>query len=902
MWIRPLTLLFALAATLCVAQTKVTSVEGITEYRLDNGLAVLLFPDNSKPTVTVNATYFVGSRHEGYGESGMAHLLEHMVFKGTKNRKDIMGELSAHGAQFNGTTSYDRTNYFETVSATDVNLRWALEMEADRMVNSLIARQDLDSEMTVVRNEFESGENSPMRILRERVLSTAYLWHGYGRSTIGARSDIEKVPIERLQAFYRNYYQPDNAMLVVTGKFDETRTLAWIKEIYGALPKPSRKLIPTYTDEPTQDGEREVVLRRTGNEQAVIAAYHTPAGSHPDAAALEVLSAVLTDAPSGRLYKALVDAKKAVATGADNEQLHDPSLLVFSAQLRKEGSLDDVEKTMLGVIDGVVKEPPTKEEVDRARARLVKDLELMLNNSSRIGIQLSEWASMGDWRLLFLFRDQIEKVTAEDVARAAKLYLKPANRTLGRFIPTTEPERTEIPATPEVATLLKDYKGKAAVEAGEAFDPSPANIDTRTVRVTLANGMKLALLPKKTRGGTVTAQINLHFGDEKSVFGKSSAAQLAGGLLMRGTTAHTRQQLQDELDKLKAQMNAIGAITGSAVTVNTVRASFPAALRLAAEVLRQPAFPEPEFEQIRQASLGRVESNRTEPQALAINAMQRHVAPYPKGDPRNIPALDEEIDNLKNISLADVKKFYGDFYGASNAELTVIGDFDAAEVQKIAEEAFGGWKSPAPYTQIKRSFSKLEVVNRAIETPDKANAFFAAATTLNLGEDDPDYPALLLANVMIGADEKSRLFSRIRVKDGLSYGVQSIFQPGAQEKFSQFLAVAICNPQNILKVENAFKEELTKVLSEGFTTQEVEDFKKAVLEERQVGRSQDQGLARLLQRNAQYGYTMAREAELERKIAALSAADINAAVKRNIDLSTISIFKAGDFKKAGITQ
>jgi zinc protease len=894
--------LLTLAAALCYSQTKITSVEGITEYRLDNGMAVLLFPDNSKPTVTVNATYFVGSRHEGYGESGMAHLLEHMVFKGTKNRKDIMGELSAHGAQFNGTTSYDRTNYFETVSATDVNLRWALEMEADRMVNSLIARADLDSEMTVVRNEFENGENSPMRILRERVLSTAYLWHGYGRSTIGARSDIENVPIERLQAFYRNYYQPDNAMLVVTGKLDETQTLAWIKEIYGAIPKPSRKLIPTYTDEPTQDGEREVVLRRTGNEQAVIAAYHTPAGSHADSAALEVLSAVLTDAPSGRLYKALVDTKKAVATGADNEQLHDPSLLVFSAQLRKEGSLDDVEKTMLGVIDGVVKEPPTKEEVERARKRLLKEIELALNNSSRIGIQLSEWAAMGDWRLLFLFRDQIEKVTTEDVTRVAKLYLKPANRTLGRFIPTAEPDRTEIPAAPEVAAILKDYKGKAAVEAGEAFDPSPANIDARTVRVTLANGMKLALLPKKTRGGTVTAQINLHFGDEKSVFGRSAAAQLAGGLLMRGTTAHTRQQLQDELDKLKAQMVAIGTITGSAVTVNTVRASFPAALRLAAEVLRQPAFPEPEFEQIRQASLGRIESNRSEPQAQAINAMQRHVSPYPKGDPRNIPALDEEIDNLKNVSLADVKKFYGDFYGASNAELTVIGDFDAAEVQKIAEEAFGAWKSPAPYTQVKRSFTKLEVVNRTIETPDKANAFFAAATTLNLGDDDADYPALLLANTMIGADEKSRLFSRIRVKDGLSYGVQSVFQPGAQEKFSQFLAIAICNPQNILKVENAFKEELTKVLSEGFTAQEVEEFKKAVLEERQVGRSQDQGLARLLQRNAQYGYTMAREAELERKIAALSAADINAAVKRNIDLSTISIFKAGDFKKAGITQ
>ena len=172
----------ALFAALAAAQTKVTTVEGITEYKLDNGLNVLLFPDTSKPTVTVNITYLVGSRYEGYGETGMAHLLEHMLFKGTDTRKDIMPELRNHGAKFNGSTYYDRTNYFETMPATEENLRLALELEADRMIHSRVSRADLDSEMTVVRNEFEMGENSPQRVLLERVMSTAYLWHSYGRS------------------------------------------------------------------------------------------------------------------------------------------------------------------------------------------------------------------------------------------------------------------------------------------------------------------------------------------------------------------------------------------------------------------------------------------------------------------------------------------------------------------------------------------------------------------------------------------------------------------------------------------------------------------------------------------------------------------------------------------------
>ena len=889
-------------AQTCLAQTKIASVEGITEYRLDNGLEVLLFPDNSKPTVTVNVTYLVGSRQEGYGETGMAHLLEHMLFKGTAKRGSIMLELRAHGAEFNGSTSFDRTNYFETLQATSENLRYALEMEADRMVNSRVSRADLDSEMTVVRSEFERGENSPIGVLEERVLSTAYLWHGYGRSPIGSRSDIERVPIDRLQAFYRNYYQPDNAMLVVAGKFDAAQTLAWIEETAGAIPKPSRKILPTYTEEPAQDGEREVVLRRTGDTPAAMAAYHIPAGSDPDFPALEVLAEMLSQAPSGRLYKALVESKKATSAGVEAYQLHDPGVLMFSATLRAEGSLDDVEKTMFSVIDGVQKEPPSKEEVDRARTRLLKNIDLSLNNSGRIGVELSEWESMGDWRLLFLDRDRIKAVTPEDVARVAKLYLKTSNRTLGLFIPTAHPDRAEIPPTPDVAAEVKNYKGQAPVEAGEAFDPSPANIDARTVRITLPNGMKLALLPKKTRGGTVSAALNLHYGDDQSLSGKSTAAQMAGAMLMRGTREHTRQQLQDELDKLKAQMNTTASVAaGAALSINTVRASFPAALRLAAEVLREPAFPDSEFELIRQSAIGRAEAQRSEPQALVINALERHLAPYPAGDPRAVLTLDQEIEDLKKATLADAKKFYSDFYGASNAELAVVGDFDAAEIQKLAGELFGNWKSPAPYTLVSRTWQKLDTVSQAIETPDKANAFFAAGMTMSVGQSDPDYPAMLFADTMIGGGTESRLFRRIREKEGLSYLVQSQFQASPTEKFGQFLGVAICNPQNILKVQNSFKDELSNIVNRGFSPEEVETARRAFLEDQQVRRSQDQFLVGLLRRNAQFGWTMARDAEIESHISALSAADINAAVKRDLDLSSISYFEGGDFKKAGVS-
>src|SRR5262245_23762748 len=260
----------------------VTQVEGITEYRLANGLQVLLAPDDSKPTTTVNVTYHVGSRHENYGETGMAHLLEHLIFKGTPTTRNALAEFSKRGLRANGSTWVDRTNYFASFSANDDNLRWYLGWQADAMVNSFKARKNLDTGRTVVRNEMEMGENDPGRILFEKTLATMYQWHNYGKSTIGARSDVENVDIGRLQAFYRTYYQPDNATLIVSGKFDPARVMGWIDHAFGRIAKPKRTLPRLYTIDPVQDGERSVTLRRVGGTPQALLGYHIPPGAHPD--------------------------------------------------------------------------------------------------------------------------------------------------------------------------------------------------------------------------------------------------------------------------------------------------------------------------------------------------------------------------------------------------------------------------------------------------------------------------------------------------------------------------------------------------------------------------------------------------------------------------------------------
>lgn len=372
----PVFVIVIIAALSCFGQsvTKVTWVEGITEYRLDNGMRLLVFPDASKPNITVNITYLVGSRHEGTGEGGMAHLLEHMVFKGSPKHTNIPQELTEHGARPNGTTSWDRTNYFETFQATDENLKWALDLESDRMINSFIRKEDFDTEFSVVRNEFEAGENNPIGVAFQHTIAAAYLVHSYGRPVIGNKSDVERVPIDKLQAFYHKYYQPDNAVLMVAGKVDEPKVVSLVSEYFGNIPRPSRTLTPTYTVEPAQDGERLTTVRRVGDVQAILAAYHVPDGVHPDQAALEVLNGILSEQSSGRLYKALVDNKKAAEVVGMDLQMNEPGLLLFGAILNKTDSLDAARTAMLDTIDGAIKEPPSKEEVDRARTRLVKRL------------------------------------------------------------------------------------------------------------------------------------------------------------------------------------------------------------------------------------------------------------------------------------------------------------------------------------------------------------------------------------------------------------------------------------------------------------------------------------------------------------------------------------------------
>jgi zinc protease len=935
--------LFSAFAALAPAQTlppgvvRKASLGGITEYQFPNGLRVLLYPNPANPKVTINVTYLVGSRHEGYGETGMAHLLEHLNFIETTNGRKIKDEIVSRGAQWNGTTSDDRTNYFETVPATDENLKWALSLEADRMVNVKFTKPILDTEMTVVRNEFERGENNPQNVLRERVSSTAYLWHNYGKSTIGSKEDLENVPVERPEAFYRKFYQPDNAVVVITGRLDESKTLGFVVETFGKIPRPTRVLAKDYTVEPPQDGERYVELRRVGQNPEVVIAYHAVAAGHPDSAPLQVLAGIMSGAAGGRggrggfgggaegrLYKALVENKLAISAFMASERLHDPGVVLLSANLSNGQSLDAARKALTDTLEGVVKEPPSKDEVERVKTSLLRNLERNLSDPQSIATgALNQAIAQGDWRLMFLEHDRLVSVTPEDVVRVAKFYFKTSNRTVGYYIPEAAPERTVVPAAPDLETLLRDYKSTVVISHAEVFDPTPANIEARAVREKLSNGMKLVILPKKTEAEMVSAEIELRFGNRTTLAGKNAVAQLAGALLNSGTKNKSRQQLQEEMRKLNATITVSGgggggfvggrgggrggfagggAVSSAIASLTAPAPNFIAALRLAVEMLKEPAYPEAEFDRILQQRIRGLENVPTEPTQLAAETLQRHVSPWSKGDVLYNAPREEQLAELKKVTLAGARQFHDEFYGANYGVFAVVGPVDQAALKKAASELLGGWNTKMAYQPIVAPFKKAAPINQKIETPDKANAQFEAALRFQLSENDPDYPAMLLAGYMFGGPITSRISDRIRNREGLSYGANARIAVPVEGDASLLSGTVSLNPVNGPKVEFSFIDELTKTLKTGFTTQEVAAAKKAYLDSRMVGRSSDTSLLAVLAAHELQNRTMKWDEQLEQKIQSLTAAQINAAFRKHVDASSLSIVKAGDWKASGVYQ
>jgi zinc protease len=740
------------------------------------------------------------------------------------------------------------------------------------------------------------GENSPDRILFSKTLATMYQWHNYGKDTIGARADVENVDIPRLQEFYRKYYQPDNATLIVSGKFPRDKVLPWIAQTYGVIKKPTRVLPTLYTLDAVQDGERTVTLRRSGGVPVLYSVYHVPPGSHPDYAAVEMLGLIMGEAPAGRLHKRLTEKGLAATTFAFSEGLADPGFALFGAQLGPAQDVDAARRELLATLESVASEPITAEELERAKAKWLKGWEMAFTNPETVGIALSESVAQGDWRLFFLTRDRVRDVTLERVQRVAEQRLLESNRTLGVYLPSDKPQRAPEPARVDVAAEMKTFKPQSAAAAVEAFEATPANIEQRTQRFE-AGGVKVALLPKGTRGAAVQATLTLRFGNEKTLFGQGEVAEAVAELLDKGSQTMTRQQVQDRLDALHTEMSIGGGAGVVSVSLSSRRENLADAIALVGDLLRHPSLPAEALEEVRRQSLSAIEQQRKEPQAVVANALARLGNPYPRGDLRYARTFDEIVQDVSSVTLEQVREHHRWFYGASSGEFAAVGDIDVPALKKSLQAAFADWKGGEPFTRVPDPLVVVPPERLMLSTPDKQNATMRVQLPLPLSDKDADYAALTMANYLLGSGGSSRLWKRIREVEGLSYDVRSSIGWNNFEAHSQWTASAIFAPQNQPKVEAAFREELARALKDGFTAQELAEGQRGLLSFRRLSRAQDATVAGALASNLYIGRTFARAAEVDAQLQALTLEQVNAALRRHLKPENFVYGFAGDFKK-----
>lgn len=876
-----------------------TSVEGVKSYNLPNGLKILLVPDQSQSNVVVNIVYNVGSRHEGYGETGMAHLIEHMLFKRSSKFVDIKKTIADKGAYANGTTWYDRTNYYEVLPATDENLKWALDMESDRMITSAILQSDLDKEFSVVRNEFEIGENRPSSILEERILSTAYLWHNYGKSTIGSKEDIERVPAAKLKKFYQKYYQPNNATLIVGGKFDEKQTLSLIEQYFGSIPKPTTEIEQTYTVEPPQDGERYVELRRSGDIQYIGMAYHTPCFSDKAYAANDALILILTNNPSGVLYKTLVDKKLASSVYGYSQTLKDPGFSYFACEVPKDKDLNAAQNAFLETMNKIPEMTFTEEDLTRAKDELLKNVENTYNNTVNFAISLTENIGAGDWRLFFVYRDNIEKLTIADVQNAAKSYYLTTNRTWGKFIPDANSQRAKVAEVGDIPAMVNNYKGKADTKSAANFNPTIDNILKAAEEGKIKTGGKFVLLKKPTKGDKIEGQLLMRMGDESSLSGKSLIANLTAKMLKTGTKSKTKQQINDLLNKYKTNLYLDASVTGLYVYLSTDKPNLKNALDMLNDILRNPSFNEDEFEKLKLEMKAQLETYKSEPQMVANEKLTSISSKYPKNHPYYSSTTDETLAQLASVKLDAIKDFFQKFYGGTNTYAAFVGEVDKQVAKDFMTSTFDNWTPQVAYKRIPTQYFDVKSQSEAMQINDKTNAAVLGNLNLKIGENNVDYPAVDIANELLGGGAflSSRIPKRLREAEGMSYGAGTYIYGNHFDQTGNWGLYAFFNPSFKDKMNTAIKEEIQKAIDNGFTKEEFDSTIKSWLQSRQTNLSMDNFLSSQFIQYMEQGKTFKDYSDYENKVKVLDLNKVNAALKKYFDVNKFVLIYAGDFTK-----
>ncbi|CAI8343984.1 MAG: putative zinc protease [Opitutia bacterium UBA7350] len=872
--------------------THLETLSGIESYILDkNGLRILLMPDKQSPVAAVMVTYDVGGRHESTGTTGATHILEHMMFKGTKNFADdtnYSSTMERIGARSNATTYYDRTNYYAVLAREFVPL--AIELEADRMRNLRILPEDLESEMTVVRNEYELGENNPVRTLIKEVYASAFMAHPYGHPVIGWRSDIENTTTEKLRQFYDTFYWPENTTLTIIGGFDRQATMRAILKNYGSIPNAPKPIPVIETVEPEQLGERRLTIERAGEVGVITLAHKVPEGTHHDWAALSLIELILGADQTGRLYRSLDDKGKASQTFSFAPQLHDPSLFFLGAFLTPEASHAEVENLIIQEIETLITGGVSEAELQRAKSVIEAQTVYNRDGSYRIASAINECIALGDWRTYLTLPDAIQKVTPAEIQRAAKKYLTQKNRTTGWFIP----QKSERPT--QVSLPTPNYFRDPALQNHPEAERSGSNLTTAE-RVNFAPHIReknigpIRLVTIDMPVEKVVAFVgsfaagNAHNPDENPL-----VASLTAQMLNQGTKRNDRFVLAESLDTLGAELSFQADKQSLVFSGKFLRNDAGYVIDLLAEQLRLPAFEAAVFANLKERTRANILRANHDTDYRASAALTQLI--YPSDHPNYYFSIEQQLAALEKTTTQDLRQFHEAHYGPASMTMVFAGDIDFDQISAALAAAFENWEGGKPYPEISATGLAPKFQNQSIQIPDKTSVSVRLGQFTGLKRTDADYLPFAVGNYILGGSFHSRLMTEIRVKQGLTYSIHSshsgdILTPGHWTLSAGFA------PELLEKGQEASLKVIRQWVDQGVSTEEVNAACTTLNGKYLVGLDTTTAVAGQIHSFLKRGYPANYVDTHPKKLATITADEVNKAIQKYLDSDAMAGVTAG---------
>ncbi|CAN5222379.1 pitrilysin family protein [soil metagenome] len=883
--------------------------QNIRQYRLkSNGMDVILCERHATPIVTTMVVYHIGSRNEAVGYTGSTHFLEHMMFKGTKEHDPLKKTgfddlLKPIGGYNNATTSQDRTNYFEIVPAKSLPL--TLAIESDRMQHLLLRSTDRASEMTVVRNELERGEDDSRELLENNTFSTAFKEHPYHHPVIGWRSDVEGVPIERLRQFYKDFYYPNNATLILVGDFKTEPTLALIQKYFGAIAKAPKPYPKVYTTEPPQEGERRYTVKRGSESPKLEIAYHSPRALDKDQITLTIMESLLGDESkrSSRLYKRLIDTSLASDVNTSNYQMHDPGLFSVTAAASPNVPLEKVEKESIKEIDRLKTEPVPIDELNRAKQAIVKRLKLEVSDPVGLADQLTEAIATSDLKWWLSFSNKIQAVTQADIMRVAKKYFGEDNRTVGYYLPKTA-AATEIVSEPSAGTSIDSDTEPPVMAADNSVKTrtaSPtsaiaANFSSRVKKQILPNGLTVVVMPIPGTG-TVAISGKIQAGTIFRDFHQTQVPEFVADMLTKGSASYSKEGLAKRLEEMGTSLAFGEDDFWVSFDTEVITEDFPSLMEMASDCIRKPKFSSSELTKTKKQKHSILKDRISSTSDQSWNAFTRAV--YKPDSVYYDKKFEDQIAELDKMDVSDLRAYHEAHYIPANTVLTVVGDINPDDAIAVIAKQFQDW-SGGERQPIKISESQLlpnKPTTLTVPLPDKANIDVIMGHPVPVSIQTTDYAATCVGNAAFGYDSFACRLGPVRDQYGLTYSISSYLASPAK-KYAPWAIGFSVNPENYNKTVSLVSKILSDYVKSGITPRELSIEKSHLSGAFYVGmRSAKQISGRLCEYEI-LGVGAKYMDEYAKIINAVTIDEVNAAIRKYFQVNQLTISASGTFRPA----